>query len=365
MNILIFSWRGPKHPFFGGAEQVTFHHASAWAKAGHRVYLFTSSFVAALPTEVISGVTIIRQGWQYFGVQFLGMLWYFFGRHPKFDLVVDEIHGLPFFTPLYVSGKKLGYVHEVAQKVWALNPWPKPFNLIPAVLGKLGEPLIYQLLYRHIPFMTVSPSTQSDLRRWGVSNVTVINNGVTLPETLPQVAKESLPTFIFLSALAKDKGVEDALKSFSYIKKQLPQARFWVVGKGDPAYVAYLRRLCGDLPVKFWGYVSEKEKFTLLAKAHIIIFPSVHEGWGLVIIEANAVGTPAVVYPSAGLVDSTVDGQTGLITKQSTPQELADFAVDLFNLPSYAKYCQSAKKWASQFSWSKTTTASLALINSL
>ena len=37
-------------------------------------------------------------------------------------------------------------------------------------------------------------------------------------------------------------------------------------------------------------------------------------------IEANAMGTPAVVYPVGGLVDSTVHGQTGLVSEAETPE---------------------------------------------
>ena len=51
---------------------------------------------------------------------------------------------------------------------------------------------------------------------------------------------------------------------------------------------------------------------------------SVREGWGLVVIEANAMGTPAVVYDVHGLRDSVVDGDTGLVCFENTPSGLAE-----------------------------------------
>ena len=42
-----------------------------------------------------------------------------------------------------------------------------------------------------------------------------------------------------------------------------------------------------------------------------MVHTSIREGWGLNVIEANAMGTPAIVYPVGGLVDSTVDGPIG------------------------------------------------------
>ncbi len=57
------------------------------------------------------------------------------------------------------------------------------------------------------------------------------------------------------------------------------------------------------------------------------------EGWGLNVIEANAMGTPAVVYPVGGLVDSTMHGQTGLVSEAETPESLAKTITGLANDP--------------------------------
>ena len=76
--------------------------------------------------------------------------------------------------------------------------------------------------------------------------------------------------------------------------------------------------------VKYWGYVSQLKKFELLSRAHLLINSSSREGWGLVNIEANAVGTPVVSYRSAGLVDSVKDGVSGVVVKDNTPLKLAE-----------------------------------------
>src|SRR3989344_3946668 len=180
MNVLILSWRGPGHPNAGGAEQVTLEHAKGWVKAGHEVTLFTSFFKGAKKEDLINGVKIIRIGRQFFGVQINAFFWYLFGKHQKFDLVIDEFHGIPFFTPFYIRARKIALIHEVARDVWKLNPWPKPFNLIPSFFGTMLEPLIFRIFYRKIPFTTVSNSTKDDLLGWGIpkSSITVIHNGV-------------------------------------------------------------------------------------------------------------------------------------------------------------------------------------------
>ena len=242
MNILIFSWRGPGHPNAGGAELSTHEHAKAWVATGHPVTLFTSYFEGGKKEEYIDGVKIIRKGSDVFGVHVQAFFWYLFDNHMKFDLVVDEFHGIPFFTPLYVKTQKLGFIHEVAKEVWWLNPWPKPFNLIPGIIGTLFESLIFKLFYRHTSFMTVSESTKKDLLDWGipVDNVKVIHNGINFIST--KAGKEKKKTLMFLGALAKDKGVEDALKVFSIINKKDLAFQFWVVGYGSPDYLKELKK---------------------------------------------------------------------------------------------------------------------------
>ena len=101
MNILIFNWRDPKNPKSGGAEIVTFEHAKRWVARGHKVWWFTSSFKGALSHEVIEDVHIIRKGSEL-STFFLASLFYLTSPI-TFDVVIDEIHGVPFFTPLYVS----------------------------------------------------------------------------------------------------------------------------------------------------------------------------------------------------------------------------------------------------------------------
>lgn len=361
MNILMLNWRGPGHPSSGGAEQVTMKHCAYWASCGHNVYWFTSR-VAGLPnSEIISGVHVVRSGIDVFGVQVNAFFWYLFGGHPNFDIVIDQFHGIPFFAPLYVKQPVVGFIHEIAQPVWHLNPWPRPFNLIPAIVGKYLEPLVFKL-YSQVPFITVSASTQKDLQSLGIKKVTIIPNGIVLPNRLPQLAKEKNFTFIYLSTLTKDKGVEDALECFSLLGKHGYQ--YWVVGKGDPKFVSSLQKRYPF--VKFFGFVSQEEKFRLLSRAHVLVFPSVHEGWGLVILEAASVGTPAIAYSVSGVKDAIIDGQTGLLAKNPAPSALKELCLQLMpNKKLYQKMSAACRAHSKQYSWDSSRQASLNYLKNL
>src|SRR5260221_9797846 len=107
MNILVFSWRDPKHPTAGGAEQVMHEHMKGWIAGGHNVTLFSSTFPGAKDQEIIDGIKIIRKGSQYLTCHLNAFFWYVFQPHPEFDLIIDEFHGWPFFIPLYIRKPKI------------------------------------------------------------------------------------------------------------------------------------------------------------------------------------------------------------------------------------------------------------------
>jgi glycosyltransferase involved in cell wall biosynthesis len=367
-NILMVSWRGPGHPHAGGAEIVTHEYAKGWVKAGHKVTLFTSIFENAKHNETIDGVEIIRSGSQVLEVHLKFLLWYLRENNQKYDLIIDHFHGIPFFTPLFTKTKKIGFIHEVTKDVWLLNPLPKPLNFVPAIFGKAFEPFIFKL-YKNIHFLTVSNSTKIELIDWGIpkKNITVIQNGVIVPK-FKKAGKNKIPTITFIGALAKDKGIEDAITAFSHIKNN-KTCKFWIIGRSDERYLQVLKKMASDLglkkDVKFWGYVPENKKFELLAKSHLVINPSQREGWGLTVIEAAAVGTPTVGYNVVGLKDSIIHGKTGYLTKKD-PSEMARIVISLLeDKTSYQKISQQAKRWSKNFSWRISIKKSLTFINDI
>lgn len=371
MKILILSWRGPGHPNAGGAETSTHEHAKGWVKAGNEVTLFTSFYIGAKKEEFVDGVKIIRRGRQVLGVHWEAFIWYLFDKHDNFDLIVDQFHGIPFFTPLFVRKKKLGFIHEVTKEVWKLNPWSKPFNLIPTFLGTFIEPFIFKSLYKNIPFMTVSKSTKDDLVYWGIpgTNITVIPNGLNVVTLKILSKKEIKKTLIFLGAISKDKGIEDALYIFSLINNKEGDWQFWVVGKSESHYQNYLQSLSKKLKVdnklRFWGYVSERKKFELLSRAHILVNPSIREGWGLVVIEAASVGTPTVGYDVPGLRDSVKNGLTGILSVVNPVTCANEILALIDNNERYKTLSRNCINWSKEFNWRKSSQKSLNLIRKI
>jgi glycosyltransferase involved in cell wall biosynthesis len=268
-----------------------------------------------------------------------------------FDLVVESVNTLPFLTPLWRSRlpPTITLVHQLAIDVWDAE-LPKPL----AWLGRRIERRMFHL-YRDVPVAAVSQSTKQDLARLGVRNVTVIMPGRDeAPNELLGVRKESVPTFLFVGRLSANKRPDHAVEAFRQIKSELPDAQLWLVGTGPLE-----RQLAASLPdeATLLGRVSRADLYERMARAHCLLVPSVREGWGLVVIEANSVGTPAVGYDVSGLRDSILPGHTGALAPAGNPEALARSAIELVaDAARFAETCREAKSWAERFSWEATAS---------
>jgi len=115
--------------------------------------------------------------------------------------------------------------------------------------------------------------------------------------------------------------------------------------------------------VVFWGKVNEMRKYDLMRKAHILLHASVKEGWGLVVLEAASVGTPAVVYNVSGLKDVVKNGITGIVIADNSPQGMARAAVQLIgDTKRYRLYKKNGFTWAHSLQWESAINQSLHIL---
>ena len=135
-----------------------------------------------------------------------------------------------------------------------------------------------------------------------------------------------MPTFLFVGRLAANKRPDHAVEAFRIIKDELPRRAFGSSGTG-PLEEELARTLPEDATLL--GRVPREELYARMATAHCLLMPSVREGWGMVVVEANSVGTPAVGYDVGGIRDSIRNGRTGLLATAGDPLGLATHAISL------------------------------------
>lgn len=372
MRILILNWRDIKNPSGGGAEILTHEIAKRLVTFGHSVVQFSSSFPGALSEETIDGIEIIRKGhpdarYLFRSVHFLAFWHYQRFFKGEFDIVIDEIHGIPFFTPWYIREKKVVLICEVAGELWK-----KIFGPFFGLLGEITERFYLRNVYRTTPCLTISDSTKRDLIEHGVEeeHITVLPMGISIPKKLKIFKKESKPTLLFIGRLTIPKGIEDAIEAFKEIERELPGAQLWVIGRGNNQYVAGLKRLSKKLNlynrIQFFGFISEEKKFELMSKAHVLLHPSLREGFGLTIPEAGIVGTPVIGYNSSGIRDIIRNGKNGVLLTQNSSKELAYEAILLLrDKKQYEKLAHGAQIEAQKYNWDKTAKTALSIMESL
>lgn len=372
MRILIFNWRDIRNPSGGGAEILTHEMEKRWVASGHSVIQFSSYFPRAKREEIIDGVKIIRRGrsdarFLFWSVHFFAFIYYFKYFKNKFDVIIDEIHGFPFFTPLYVKEKKIALICEVANDLWF-----KVYGHISGAIGRFIEIVYLRIIYNNIIFVTISKSSEKELIKNGISKgrVHVLPMGINISLTKERKEKERIFTLLYIGRLSKPKGIEDALHVTSILKEKGQQVQLKIIGRGEREYVDFLLALRDKLKisneVKFLGYVSEKKKFEIISSSHILISPSIKEGFGLTIPEAGRMGIPSVVYNSLGLSDIVINNKNGLICRENTPQSLSEAVILLLaDTALYRKLAEGAREESKKYNWDNTAGDMLSLLKKM
>jgi glycosyltransferase involved in cell wall biosynthesis len=347
MRFLMLNWRDPANPKSGGAERVSLAYLEGLKERGHEVFWFANDFLGCKPQEVISGIQIVRAGGSGKSA-LLARRWY--RQQKPFNLVIDQHHGIPWFAPWWSKTNCVAYIHEVLGPIWdAFYSWPL------SAIGRWQERWTHWL-YRNVPFWTPSESTKKALHANGVRRVTVFHNGT---DAVPLAELESKPLIqplrlIVVCRLAPNKRVEHTIKIEKMLLQRGIQAHLTIVGSGESEGQLRQNASQPDLAmhITFAGRLSEEMKNAELRRAHLLLHTSVREGWGLNVIEANAMGTPAVVYPVGGLVDSTLHNETGIVSPAETPQSLADCLVQLIKEPEkYDRLRVNAWERAKRLQW--------------
>lgn len=347
MKILIFNLRDIKNPSSGGAEVFTHEVAKRLVQNGNKVTMIVSNFKNGKKNEILDGIEIIRLG-NMFTVHFLAKIYYNRNLKERYDVIIDEYTFKPFLTPNYVKEPVIFLAHELARE--------KYFYELPPIISHIFYYYIepnWLKCYSTVPTITVSQSTKEDLAKFGVNNVFVVPEGIkfTPLKTLPE--KEESLTLLFVGLLKKANLVDHTIESFKLIKEEIPDVKLWIVGRGSELQT--LQKLKEGYKITLFGYVDEEKKLELMGRAHILLVPAIREGWGLVVTEANACGTPAIGYNVNGLRDSIKNNETGLLT-ENNPHALANAIIKLYKDKNLLNTLSSnALESSKYFNWDNTS----------
>lgn len=151
--------------------------------------------------------------------------------------------------------------------------------------------------------------------RWALADTAVAHSGVDLSLFRPAPERpEWGGRLLYVGRIDERKGIETAIRALEH----LPGATLSVVGSGDVAYLERLRGIVRDTGagdrVKFRDAAPRDELSAVYAAADVVVFPVLwEEPWGLVPLEAMAVGVPVVATGRGGSGEFLRDGENSVI----------------------------------------------------
>lgn len=214
-------------------------------------------------------------------------------------------------------------------------------NLVDTAAGKTwtssiftpyGRPLLRKMdvftATSHAPakMLIDRANMKSSRERELIENIRYIPCGVDLKQYKPYKKRTPIKgagtkTIFYVGRLERRKGVDYLIKAFAELVKEMPQAHLVIAGEGGRRERLEQMVQLGKIPnVELLGYVSDEEKRRLLGNADLACFPSIFgEGFGIVLLEAMAMGTPLLAGNNLGYINVMKGhGRIGLVDPEST-----------------------------------------------
>lgn len=350
MRVLVLNERDPLHPKAGGAEIHVAEIFKRLAARGHEITLAATSYPGCEPEHDLDGMRV----WH------LGPIPLYYPRiafetlrrtsRGEYDVVVECLNKVPFYSPVYSRVPVLAICHHLFGEVaFQQVSWPV------AATVWLSERLIPPL-YRQPDFVTISQSSKKDLVLRGIPErrIEVSHCGIDRPALEVDPSKTRRMRVSYVGRLEAYKHVDVMLRACAALTARFPELELYVIGRGvarEPLE-ALARELGIEDRTTFTGFVSDDERDRLLAETRVCVCPSEKEGWGLTIIESNALGTPVVATDADGLRDSVRDGETGyLVPLRDVDGFREKIAMLLEDDALSTEMSERALAWSRTFDW--------------
>jgi glycosyltransferase involved in cell wall biosynthesis len=162
------------------------------------------------------------------------------------------------------------------------------------------------------------------------------------------------PTIVTVRRLVRAKGLENLITAVEAVRGDIPDLLLVIVGSGplEAELKARVRDAALQNVVRFEGYVPEEALPNVYRAGDLFVVPTITlEGFGLVVIEALACGTPVLVTPIGGLPEVVSDLEPGLIFESVHPDHLARGIRDAFQGRIRIPGESECRTYAQRFDW--------------
>jgi glycosyltransferase involved in cell wall biosynthesis len=191
---------------------------------------------------------------------------------------------------------------------------------------------------RHATAITaVSNDLKNKVAALGVPDyrITVVPDGIDESVFFPRGERtalrrqlqlpETATVFLYVGNFARVKGLEFLLQAFASVRAHLPRAILVMVGKGElEVELKEHAQISGISQHVIWAGRKPHAEIPLwMSAADLLVLPSLSEGYGLVILEALACGTPAIASQVGSVPEILISDELGVMVPPSNSEALA------------------------------------------
>ncbi|MGI6686459.1 MAG: glycosyltransferase family 4 protein [Bacillota bacterium] len=373
MRVLMLSWEYPPKSV-GGLARHVYDLTKELAEQGEEIFLVTSAAEEAPHEETINKVKVFRVNTLNLPSQDF-VTWV---HHLNFSLVETAIRLNEKYGPFDIVHAHDWLVAFAARTIKHAYNIPLVATIHATEYGRNQglhndlqryiSDVEWWLTYEAWQVIVCSRYMRSELQRIfqvPENKIQVVPNGVDISSfkfvdpnfKRRDYAANHEKIVLFVGRLVPEKGLQVLLDAVPKILHYCPEAKFIIAGTGPSG--EYLKQKVHMINVSskvlFTGYVDDNTRNGLYQNAHVAVFPSTYEPFGIVALEGMAARTPVVVTDTGGFREVVEHGVDGLKAYPGNPNSLADNIIHLLKSPETA---QEIKKKAydkveKHFSWQK------------
>jgi glycosyltransferase involved in cell wall biosynthesis len=184
------------------------------------------------------------------------------------------------------------------------------------------------------------------------------------------------PAFLMVGQVKPRKGTLQAVQAMATVVERFPEVKLYIAGSATHSvYVQNVKEYINASGINnnvLWlGRISEEQLHNYYKRVRGLVMPSMNvgesfEGFGLVHLEANACGVPAIGSLGCGNEDAVRDGFSGFLIEQGNIQALADAMLRLLDPQfDWDLMSQNARHFAQQMSWEQVVEAYVSVYNEI
>jgi glycosyltransferase involved in cell wall biosynthesis len=292
-----------------------------------------------------------------------GVLWHLLRHRRRYDVV--HTCAFPYFSVIAARvACAFGGPPVIVDwfEVWSDRYWRDYLGALPGCIGAMVQRLCLRLSATAFVFSQLhADRLVAEGCRGRPTILSGMYGGPIEPLDSPSTRE---PRVVFVGRHIREKGVLAIPAAIACARERIPNLGATILGDGPEraAIMAEIRRLGLDGVIACPGFVPWEEVDSAMRQAMCLLLPSQREGYGLVVVEAAARGTPVIVVrgPDNAAAELVSNGQNGMVTENADPETLAAAIIAVH--AGGAGFVQRTRNWFQENAQRLSIDASLAQI---